>query len=463
MPRVLLVSPHFPPDTSAGVHRVRLLAPRLPAHGWEPTVVTVDPRDYEGRLDPGLASLVPAELRVVRCRAWPARWTRRIGVGDLGVRAFDGLRRACSDLLRRERFDALFITIYPTYPALLGPILKRRFGVPFVLDYQDPWVGAWGEAVGAGPNGRPDFKSRLTRALARRLEPRAIRAADAITTVSGSTCAALRRRYPELDMIECAVIPVGGEPADFDRLRRESRPNPYFDAADGAIHLCYVGTLLPLGFEVLRALLCAVRELRQRCPERYERLHLHFFGTSNQTRPDAAPRVLPVARELGVADRVTEIAPRIDYLDALTVQVQATAILMLGSSEAHYTASKLYPALLAGRPILAIHHGESSVAEILRRAAGPQMARLVTYTDVERAESRVEAIYSELSALIEHPGLDPDGRAAAGGEASGYGGAGDERAAPWLEEFSAAALAGKLAATLEHVRGRASRRGEADR
>jgi hypothetical protein len=461
-----LVSPHFPPDTSAGAHRVRLLAPRLPAHGWEPTVVTVDPRDYEGRLDPGLASLVPAELRVVRCRAWPARWTRRIGVGDLGLRAFAGLRRACADLLRRERFDALFITIYPTYPALLGPILKRRFGVPFVLDYQDPWVGAWGETVGAGPNGRPDIKSRLTRALARRLEPRVVRAVDAITTVSGPTCDALRRRYPELGTIACGVIPVGGEPADFDRLRREVRPNPYFDAADGAIHLCYVGTLLPLGFEVLRALLCAVRQLRQRRPALYDRLRLHFFGTSNQTRPDAAPRVLPVARELGVADRVSEIAPRIDYLDALMVQVQATAILMLGSSEAHYTASKLYPALLAGRPILAIHHGESSVVEILRRAASPPMARLVTYTDTERAESRVEAIYGELSALIEHPGLDlavvEDGRAAAGGEASGYGGPGErERAATRFEEFSAAALAGKLAATLEHVRGRA--RGKVDR
>ena len=70
---------------------------------------------------------------------------------------------------------------------------------------------------------------------------------------------------------------MGGEPADFDRLRREPRRNPYFDAADGAIHLCYVGTLLPLGFEVLRALLCAVRLLRQRSPERYERLHLHPF------------------------------------------------------------------------------------------------------------------------------------------------------------------------------------------
>ncbi|HEX6987673.1 MAG TPA: hypothetical protein VF170_20000, partial [Planctomycetaceae bacterium] len=88
MRRVLMVSPHFPPDTTAGTHRVRLLAPHLPAFGWEPTVVTVDPRDYEGRLDPELAELVPDSLRVVRCRAWSPRWTRKAGIGDLGIRAF---------------------------------------------------------------------------------------------------------------------------------------------------------------------------------------------------------------------------------------------------------------------------------------------------------------------------------------------------------------------------------------
>jgi hypothetical protein len=119
---------------------------------------------------------------------------------------------------------------------------------------------------------------------------------------------------------------------------------------------------------------------------------------------------------------------------------------MLGSSEAHYTASKLYPALLARKPIFAIHHGESSVVEILRRAAPPPMARVITYTDTERAESRVDAICDELSALIDHPGYDPAA----------------VDAAP-LEEFSAVALAGKLRGILEHVRGRASRAATADR
>ena len=123
MRRVLMVSPHFPPDSSAAAHRVRLLAPHLEDAGWTPTVVTLEPSAYEGRLDRELEALVPRTLRVVRAPAWDAGVTRWAGLGDLGLRAFTGLRHACRTLLSAERFDALFVTIYPVYPALLGPAL----------------------------------------------------------------------------------------------------------------------------------------------------------------------------------------------------------------------------------------------------------------------------------------------------------------------------------------------------
>ena len=70
MRRVLMVTPHFPPDSSAASHRVRLLAPHLPATGWQPTIVTVDPSAYEGRLDRGLEALVASDLDIVRAPAW---------------------------------------------------------------------------------------------------------------------------------------------------------------------------------------------------------------------------------------------------------------------------------------------------------------------------------------------------------------------------------------------------------
>ena len=108
-----MISPHFPPDSSAGTHRVRLLAPHLEGYGWEPTVLTVAEQDYEGRIDPELASLVPASLAVVRSRALSYRWTRPVGFGDLGLRALPGLRQAAWRLFDCPHCETSCAALHP--------------------------------------------------------------------------------------------------------------------------------------------------------------------------------------------------------------------------------------------------------------------------------------------------------------------------------------------------------------
>ena len=397
MRRVLMVTPHFPPDSSAASHRVRLLAPHLPAAGWMPTVVTVDPSAYEGRLDRDLEALVPSSVRVVRAPAWPPAATRRFGLGDLGLRAFTGLRRVCRDLLSREAFDALFITVYPVYPALLGPALKRAFDVPFVLDYQDPWVGAWGRTVGGGANGHPDWKSRASRRLGVWLEPRVVASADAIVAVSQGTIDGIVDRIPDAARVPHAVIPIGFDCADAAAIGGRSNGTAAFDGADGLVHLCYAGTLLPTGIDTLRALLRALARARRDDPAA-ARLRLHFVGTSNQSSSDAF-RVLPIAADCGVADAVTEMPGRVDYLDALGLLTRASAIVLLGSAERHYTASKLYSALIARRPVVALFHEASSVVSILGAIAREPTVRMVTYGDAGPGEQQVAAMTAHLRAI----------------------------------------------------------------
>jgi hypothetical protein len=324
------------------------------------------------------------------------------GIGDLGLRSLAGLHREACLLLGGERFDAIFITIFPAYTALLGPMLSRRFDVPFVLDYQDPWVNAWGERVGGGANGRVDLKSRASRALATWLEPFAVRGANAITAVSAGTYEPILARNPAIRPIT-AAIPIGAEPADFAARACEPTSPAPFDRRDGRVHLCYVGTILPLGFETLRAVLNAVALIRQRRPDLYARLSLHFFGTTNQSVATTEERVLPLARERGVADIVKEAPTRVPYSMAVRIQRDASVLLALGSSEPHYTASKIYPMLLAQRPILAVYHEKSSGVDALRRVARSPSVRLVVYSDQSRAESKTDEIYAALVGLIEHP------------------------------------------------------------
>jgi glycosyltransferase involved in cell wall biosynthesis len=424
-----MISPHFPPDSSAGTHRVRLLAPHLASYGWTPTVLTVAEQDYEGRIDPELGALVPPSLEVVRTRAMPAYVTRRFGIGDLGLRALPGLLRTAWSLHRARPFDALFITIYPTYPAVLGPMFKRRFDVPFILDYQDPWVGAWGSDVGGGNGGAVDAKSRATRALAEHLEPRVLQAADAVTAVSARTYQDAFVRSGVSSHI-ATEIPIGWDAADLEAIAR--RPSRTFIPNDGRVNVCYTGTLLPLGVATLRTVLAAARALIERNPALADRVRFYFFGTSNQTT-GAEPRVVPHARELGVDHLVCEHPSRLDYLDALDALRQASALLLLGSSEPHYTPSKVFPALLAGRPMLAVYRRESTVVEMLKRAAPPPAAHVITFDESRRVESLVGCVAEALHALIRTAG----------------NGVSIDRTA--LEPWSAHALAGRLAGLCDRI------------
>src|SRR6478735_5116220 len=91
---VLIVSPHFPPSSLAGVHRARHMAKHLPGFGWTPIVVRVDEAAYAEANDPALAALVPVSLEQVRTPALPAGVMRRMGVGDIGLRGYPYLRAA---------------------------------------------------------------------------------------------------------------------------------------------------------------------------------------------------------------------------------------------------------------------------------------------------------------------------------------------------------------------------------
>ena len=432
MRRVLFVSPHFPPDTSAATHRARLLAPHLEAAGWLPTVLTCTPESYGTRLDADLLALVPASLHVDRVDAWPERVTRLFGVGDLGFRARIPLRRRARALLAAGRYHALVITTYPTYPATFGPALSREFGIPFVLDLQDPWVGAWG--LTTGPGGVPDFRSRITRRIATIIERRTAGGAAALSAVSAPTYTDLQSRVQQARTLPCAEIPLGGEEGDFVHVRDAAWTNPWWQAGDGRRHFVWVGTLLPTGIPVMRALLAGLRDAVARAPALAGRVALHCFGTSNETRPDAPQRVLPIARELGVEPLVHEHAPRLDYLDALRVLTRADAIVLGGSTERHYTASRLYPALLASRPLIACYHEASSVVTAMRAVVKAPTAQLVTFAD---------------------GGPDAATVATLGDAFASVAGAAEWRAAdvdrPALEAWSARAMAARLGALLDRV------------
>jgi hypothetical protein len=268
--------------------------------------------------------------------------------------------------------------------------------------------------------------------LSQRLEPRVVRAADALTAVSARTYEDVLDRVPDAQPRACAAIPLGFDVRDLEALARAPRPNPCFDERDGLVHVCYVGTVLPKGLDVLDAVLRGLATLRTLSPSHYGRLRLHFIGTSNQRTATAELRVLPLARALGVDAVVTERAPRLDYLDALNVQTRAQAVLLMGSTEPHYTPSKVFPALLARRPIVAVYHSASSVVDVLTKPGVD--AQVITFDAQRPPETRIAEIARALDAL-------------ASGRSTEDAATSRDALAPW----AARTLAGQLAGVFDTV------------
>jgi len=385
--RLLLVSPQFPPTNAADAQRLRMLLPHLAAAGCQAEVLAVEPSNLATSLDPWQAEGLPPDVPVHRVRGLPLALARLPGLGGVPARTLGALDRAGSRLLRRGGFDGVYFSTTAFGLFRLGPRWRRRFGVPFVLDYQDPWVNDFYRLHPAirPPGGR--LKQAVSDRLNRLHEPRVLRHVSGITAVSADYGRQIRGRYPWLRPLPELVLPFPGEPDDFARL---SDPSPWplpFDPHDGLLHWVSIGRGGPDLAKALEGLFHAIADHAD--PQLRRRLRLHFLGTSYAAAGRGIPTVRPLAERYGLGDCVHEQTDRMPLSQTLRCLRAADALLVIGSSDPGYTASKIYPYLLARRPLLAVMHRCSSVVDLLQRCGG---GRVVTFDDQGPSELLAAAI-----------------------------------------------------------------------
>lgn len=377
MKHVLIVSPRFPPVNAADMQRVRMSLPYFREFGWTPSVLAVTPTGDEV-MDPVLELSLPADVPIERARSFPAAWTRRIGIGDVALRAMPWLYRAGAKAIARGRADLIYFSTTAFLSMPLGRVWRARFGVPFVLDMQDPWLSDYYET-------HPDVAAPPKYGLAHRLhsilEPWTMARVGGLVAVSDAYIHTLRTRYPWIPEETCATIPFAASETDYELLATHRQPNPLFAPGDGHLNAVYVGRGGDDMAPALRILFEAVRDVRLAGPDAADRLRAFFVGTDYATDHRARKTVEPVAAQVGVDAVVTEQPGRVPYFQALQLMSDADLLLLIGSDDPQYSASKAYPYLLARKPLVAVIHERSGLVPLLREAA----TLLVTFGDGDRA------------------------------------------------------------------------------
>lgn len=399
MKRVAIIAADFVPSSLPPALRIRFFANHLSEFGWHPTVISTEPEFYDYPVDIRNNDLLSTDVKVVRTPAMSVKSARRLGFGCVGFRSLRYHWEKLVELHHQQPFDLLFISVPPYFSILLGRLCAMRLKIPYVIDFIDPWVTDYYWTV--RPEQRPP-RWRFYDKISRILEPIALKSVAQITAVSSGTMDPLLKRYKWFHPSQMTEIPYGIEPDDFTYLRNTEQVNSIFDPDDGYLHMTYPGTFNVSRHKVTRAIFAAIKKGLEHEPERFKRLRLHFIGTTYDPKaadkPENYYQVVPLAVEAGIAELVDEHPARVSYLESLKLLIDSHALLLLGADETHYTASKLFPFMLAQRPLLAVFHESSSVVKIVKETDSGQV---LSFSDLNPIEKQVDNLYHQISKLID--------------------------------------------------------------
>jgi len=418
--RLLILSYFYPPLGGGGVPRVLGWTRYLPAAGWRCTVVCAGEEDYWVRDD---SEAIPAGTEVLRVHGGSAlsSWLRLRKSGSAGRRsgATFGLLRRLSDWwllpdsyvgwarraqavaarrLAQGDIAVLLSSSPPDSVHLAGRALARRFGVPWVADFRDPWIGlhfrspasAWHRARQAG------------------MEADVVQHASAVFVASKTHADDLTAAFPaRADRIH--HVANGYEPWV-----------PAEEAASDPDHFLVVFTgtlaLMPDAYTFLDAL----HDVLTRHPEGRRRIRVRFAG----------------AYETGVEDRAIALSLKgiVDFLGPIShararaLQHAADLLLLWKPRGAGYRTmvpGKLYEYLESGRPILAALPADEEAARLASAGGATVVA--------PRREAMVEALERAYERWREN-------------------GAVSRHSVPWLASHERATLARRAGALLDSLR-----------
>ena len=128
---------------------------------------------------------------------------------------------------RRQHYDVAYSSSGPFTSHLIGLVLKRTTGRPWVAELRDGWY-RWNRAI------FPDYPAWRD-GLERRLEAVALRSADRVVLVTERMANAFRCQYADLPADHFAVVPNGFDPAQL-HARNEVRHSGWDVVHAGALY-----------------------------------------------------------------------------------------------------------------------------------------------------------------------------------------------------------------------------------
>lgn len=371
------------------MHRVRQSLPYFKQFGWEPTVLTVDAIHVEMAKDNLLEQSIPDGISIHKVSAYSTRYTRKLGLGNLGLRAFYQLYKKGNELLKTENFDLVYFstTVFACMP--LGRLWKQKFKVPFVIDMQDPWRNDYYLSV---PKNQQPPKFWFAHRLNSLLEGFTIPKLDGIIAVSEGYVEILKSRYPDIANIPSKTLTFGAHPIDLKIASSIKDQDMEYALDPSKLNIIYAGVVPKNMLFAIEAIFKALKKGVDSHKE-FDKIHFHFIGTNYATGSFVKSALSELIITFQLENHVTERELRVPYFEALKLVQQSNLAILPGTLDKNYTASKLYPYILAKIPMIAVFNESSSVVDILKEL---EYGSVVTFNEHSDIELLSEKVYNQL-------------------------------------------------------------------
>jgi hypothetical protein len=241
-----------------------------------------------------------------------------------GVRVIDSVAQVINE---GHRFDLLMTFGAPMSDHLIGLKLKRRFGLPWVAHFSDPWVD--------NPFTSSD---RLTNRINRSLERKVLSVADRVIFTSEETVDLVFSKYPTGWKTKARILPHA-----FDDRLFEGAENQ----RESAITIRYLGDFY--GPRTPGPLFEAVRQLLESDPASLANVRFELIGNIGLQAKDAS-------LVEGLPPQLVSIRPPVGYLESLSLMRTSDGLLVIDAPVAQsvFLPSKLIDYIGSERPIFGI-------------------------------------------------------------------------------------------------------------
>jgi len=347
MKRLLLVSYYFPPHLVPESLLVARTAKSLARFGWDITVLTNREKVPRTRTDYSLLASMPSSLTMRRIGGFEHLFPfggsgimNPFGLPEVEFLWILSARFAGNKLLHKNTFDIIHSWATCHTSNIVGLLLKRDSGLPWVAHFSDPWVD----------NPYFSFNTKQSQVI-KHLEEAVIREADAVVFTTDETVEMVMSKYPVAWQHKAKVISHGYD-ADFSSLIN-SKP-----LTRERIRIVYTGSFYgkrsPEFF--LHALMLLQNSL---IPA--SKFDVIFVGEICKTYQD-------MSVQLGLSDNVSFTGSK-SFIESLKFAASADVLLVIdapNSDGSVFLPSKLVDYLMFEKPILGLTPKQGASANLLR-------------------------------------------------------------------------------------------------